>query len=226
MAPLTPLLQMFAESPIRPLQLHMEKVHACVEALLPFFQAVLADNWERAHQLQQKIAYLEQEADNLKRELRLHLPKGIFLPVSRSDLLEVLVLQDELANKAKDIAGLVYGRQMHFAKELTELFLALLKRCQDAVKQAQIAIEELDELLEAGFRGDEVRIVENMIVELDKIEHATDEMQIDLRHKLFQLENTLPPVDVIFLYKLIEWIGNLADDAHSLGGQLHLLIAR
>jgi hypothetical protein len=100
-----------------------------------------------------------------------------------------------------------------------------VKRCLDATHQAERAIEELDELLETGFRGNEVKIVENMIKELDFIERSTDEMQIEVRQALFKLENTLPPVDVIFLYKVIEWIGSLADHAHTVGGQLCLLLA-
>lgn len=226
MAPLTSILQLFGQSPIRPLQTHMEKAYACVEALLPFFQAVLQGDWAQAAACQQEIAALEREADELKKNLRLQLPKNLFLPVPRTDILEMLTMQDQLANKAKDVAGLVFGRHMSFPPEISVLFMALLQRCVDAALQAQQAIEELDELLETGFRGNEVNIVENMIVELDQIEHETDEMQVEIRQILFKLENTLPPVDVMFLYKVIEWTGDLADNAHNVGGQLHLLLAR
>lgn len=226
MAPLTPILQMFGQSPIHPLQTHMEKAYACVASLLPFFQAVLADKWDEAQKYQQHIVTLESEADELKKNLRAHLPNNLFLPVPRSDLLEMLTLQDQLANKAKDIAGLVLGRHMYFPADIANQFLALLQRCLDAAQQAQQAIEELDELLETGFRGNEVKIVEAMIAELDRIENSTDKMQVEIRQTLFTLENTLPPVNVMFLYKVIEWTGDLADDAHAVGGQLYLLMAR
>ena len=36
----------------------------------------------------------------------------------------------------------------------------------------------------------------------------------------------LPPVDVIFLYKIIDWIGDLANRAQTVGGRLQILIAR
>ncbi len=224
--PLTPILQMFGQSPIRPLQTHMEKAYACVEALMPFFQAVLSNDWDNAQRLQQQIAQLEGEADDLKKNLRVHLPKSLFLPVPRTDVLHMLTLQDHLANKAKDIAGLVLGRHMSFPAEITTQFTALLQRCLDAAKQAQQAIDELDELLESGFRGNEVTVVENMIVVLDRIEHETDEMQIEIRRIVFGLEKTLPPVDVMFLYRVLEWVGDLADNAHHVGGQLYLLLAR
>lgn len=226
MAPLTPILQMFGQSPIRPLQAHMEVAYSCVKALLPFFEAVMADDWVQAKKCQEDVVELERKADDLKKDLRLHLPKNLFLPVPRSDLLEMLTLQDRLPNQAKDIAGLVIGRKMSFPKEISALYMDLLARSIEAAKQARRAIEELDELLEAGFRGNEVKIVEDMIQELDRIETMTDQMQAEIRAKLFMLEDTLPPVNVIFMYKVIEWTGYLADHAHSVGGQLYILLAR
>lgn len=226
MAPLTPLFNMFGQSPIRPLQTHMEKASSCAQTLLPFFTEVLAGNWEKAEQHQKTINSLEKDADKLKKDIRLHLPKSLFLPVPRSDLLEMLTMQDKLANRAQDIAGVVLGRQMHFPEVIATPFIEFLKRCLNATSQAQKAIDELDELLETGFRGAEAQLVEEMIIELDKIEQDTDELQVSIRHQLFSLESQLPPIDVMFLYKIIEWTGDLADRAHKIGAQLELLLAQ
>lgn len=224
--PISPLLNMFGRSPIRPLEKHMGKVHECVKQLFPFFEAVLTQNWEKVELLQKDIARLEHEADDLKRDLRLHLPKNLFMPVSRSDLLELLNVQDRLANKAKDIAGVVFGRKMGFPEKLTALFMEFLKRCIEASKQANTAIQELDELLETGFSGSEIKLVEAMIAELSLVERDTDEKQIQLRHIVFALEKEMPSVDVIFLYKIIEWTGELADRAREIGDRLQILLAR
>jgi predicted phosphate transport protein (TIGR00153 family) len=99
-------------------------------------------------------------------------------------------------------------------------------RCLDAAKQACKAINELDELLETGFRGNEVKIVEDMIVTLDSIEHDCDDELAKVRMELFKIEKELHPIDAMFLYQLLQWIGNLADEAQSIGGRLQILIAR
>lgn len=224
--PTTPFLNMFGPSPIRPLEEHMAKVYACVKELQTFFEAVLANNWTKADSLQQEIVRLENKADDMKRELRLHLPNSLFMPFSRSDLLELLKVQDRLANHAKDIAGVVLGRKMHFPADIASLYMEFLARSIEAAKQANTAIHELDELLETGFSGNEVKLVETMIAKLSVIEHATDEQQIKLRHSLFDIEKDLPPVDVIFLYKIIEWTGNLADDSRDVGDRLQILLAK
>ncbi len=224
--PTTPFLNMFGRSPIRPLEEHMSKVHACVSELKKFFAAVLAQQWADAEKTQQEIVRLENEADDLKRDLRLHLPKGLFLPVSRSDLLDLLNVQDRLANKAKDIAGIVLGRKMVFPEVIIQSYQTFLNRCIEAATQADAAIHELDELLETGFSGSEIKLVETMLVELSRIERETDDQQIKLRQIMFQLETELPPVNVMFIYKVIEWTGELADRAREVGDRLQLLLAK
>lgn len=224
--PQSGVLNMFARSPIRPLQQHMEKAQYCAEQLLPYFDAVLEKDWKKAENIQQDISHHEREADTLKMDFRLHLPKNLFLPVPRADLLELLSRQEDIANQAKDIAGIILGRKMQIPITIANEFRTYLSRSIDAALQAKKAISELDELLESGFRGQEVKIVEEIINELNKIENDTDNMQITLRQHLLDIEKELPPVDVMFLYKIIEEIGTLADCSQQVGSRLRMLTAR
>jgi len=109
---------------------------------------------------------------------------------------------------------------------MNEPFLAYTQRCVDTVKQALQTINELDELVETGFRGLEVDRVEKMLEELGNIESETDVMQESLRQTLFKLEAELGPVDVMFTYRLIDWVGNVADNAERVGSRLSLMLAR
>jgi predicted phosphate transport protein (TIGR00153 family) len=220
------IFNMFGPSPIKPIEQHIRKAHQCAKQLYPFFEAVLKKDWKTANNIKNKIVSLEKEADLIKRDLRLHLPTGLFLPVSRTDLLELLSAQDKIANKAEDIAGLITSRKMTIPDALIPIFMPFLHRCLDASKQACKAINELDELLETGFRGSEVKIVEEMILKLDEIEHDSDKMLADIRHQIFELEQELSAIDIMFLYKLVQWIGELADHAQTVGGRLQILIAR
>jgi len=121
---------------------------------------------------------------------------------------------------------MILGRKMQLPDEMRELFLAYGRRSIDAVAQAMDIINELDELVETGFRGLEVDRVESMIDELNKIESETDAMQSELRDTLFSLEDTLRPTDVMFTYRLIEWVGRLADNAQRVGSRLQLMLAK
>ncbi len=224
--PSNPFVSLFGRSPIGPMQQHMAKAHECAANLLPFIEASMAGDWSQAEQIQQQMARLEQEADKLKKDVRLNLPKSLFLPVPRSDLLELLSVQDKVANRAEDIVGLMLGRQMQVPAALQVLMRQYVARTVDASAQALRAMNELDELLETGFAGREAKLVETLVEELGQIEQDTDRLQVEMRRGLFALEKELPPVDVMFLYQIIDWIGDVADRAQRVGNRLEQLLAR
>lgn len=224
--PTNPFVSLFGRSPIGPMQQHIAKAHECAANLVPFFEAVMAQDWAKVAQVQQEMVRLEKEADKLKKSVRLHLPKSLFLPVPRSDLLELLSVQDKVANRAKDIAGLMLGREMVIPGELQPLIRTFVQRTVDASAQALKAMNELDELLETGFGGREAKLVETLVEELDDIEDDTDRLQIDVRRALFKLEKDMPAVDVMFLYQIIDWVGDVADRAQRVGNRLEQLLAR
>lgn len=224
--PTNPFVSLFGRSPIGPMQQHMAKAHECAANLLPFVEASMAGDWVQAERIQQEMARLEQEADRLKKAVRLNLPKSLFLPVPRSDLLELLSVQDKVANRAEDIVGLMLGRQMQVPVALQPLMRQYVARTVDASAQALKAMQELDELLETGFGGREAKLVETLVEELGQIEQDTDKLQVEVRRGLFALEKELPPVDVMFLYQIIDWIGDVADRAQRVGNRLEQLLAR
>lgn len=216
----------FGSSPVDPLQKHMAKVYACASELVPLFNAVINEDWSVVEKQQQKISDLERQADTLKKQLRLNLPKGLFMPMSRQDLLDVLLTQDKIANKSKDIAGIIVGRRMVLPEVIHVDYIRFVQRCVDACKQARKAIDEMDELVETGFSGHEIKIVSDMITRLDEIERDTDSLQSEIRRKLFQIEKDLEPINVMFLYKVIEWTGDVADHSQRVGSRLQLMLAR
>jgi predicted phosphate transport protein (TIGR00153 family) len=219
------LASIFGSSPVMPLEKHVNIAFKAVKSLGAFFDAVIDDDWDTASTLRDKINELEHEADDLKKEIRLHLPKSLFMPVPREDLLELLLVQDKMANLAKDISGVVVGRKMTIPDSITGQFVEFVERNVDAARQARKSVRELDELFTSGFRGAEAQLVEALVEELDRIETDTDDKQADLRWNLYKVEKELDPVDVIFLYKVIEMTGEVADMAERVGRRLELLLS-
>lgn len=221
-----PFGNMFGKSPFKPIQDHMAKSHSCAQALIPFFEAATSKDWKLATEKRKELAKLENEADKLKRNVRIHMPKNLFLPVPRTDLLDMLTMQDQIANAAKDISGIMLGRKMEIPESMAESLLGFVKESIATSEQALKAINELDELVETGFGGREVQLVEKLIRELDRLENISDKTEIKIRAALFKLEKDMPPIDAMFLYKVIDGIGELADRAQRVGSRLQLLIAR
>ena len=61
---------------------------------------------------------------------------------------------------------------------------------------------------------------------LDALESEADQLQSELEARVMQKESSLPPVDVMFLYRVLSWTGNLADYSNRIGNSLHLLVTR
>ncbi len=219
------VLNIFASSPFRPLQDHMSRVCACVSSLVLYFGLVFEQKWDKVEQEYLVIARLEREADKLKRDIRQHLPTSLFMPVSRSDLLELLAVQDKLANQTKDIAGVILGRKMQIPTEMQAAILDFVRISVRAAQQAVQVGSAFDELLELGFKGREAARVSQEITVLEGIEKESDNVQIQIRRQLFAMERDLNPVDVMFLYQIIDWIGEIADRAQRVGHCIDLLLA-
>ncbi|MEF8699781.1 MAG: TIGR00153 family protein [Candidatus Accumulibacter sp. UW26] len=221
-----PMAALFGKSPFKPLQQHMRMIVDCVAEVPALFTAVIENDHARVEVQKDKIFAKEHEADEIKNELRNHLPRSMLLAVDRRDLLELLAMQDTIADVAQDIAGLLVERKMEVPAGMAEPLTRFVSRCVDTCEQAHKIIEELDELLEIGFRGREVERVEAMILELGHMESDTDVMGMSLSRVLFSQEDSLKPVSVMFWYQLIQWVGNLADYAEKVGDRLRLMIAR
>jgi predicted phosphate transport protein (TIGR00153 family) len=221
-----PIASLFGHSPFKPLQEHMRIVSECVAVVPTLFDALVAGDSDGVTAAKDRIFERENEADRLKNQLRIQLPKSLFMPVDRRDLLELLDVQDSIADTAQDIAGLMVERNMEVLDEMKEPLLKLVARCVDTCEHSAKIVGELDELVEVGFGGREATRVEAMVEELNKIEDETDELGMALAKSLFANEDKLGAVSVIFWYQMIQWVGDLADYAEKVGDRLRLLIAR
>jgi len=180
------LANIFGSSPVRPLEKHIGISFSCAKQLKPFFAAAIKGDWEKVAVVRGEIERLEHEADDLKKKIRLGLPKSLFMPVPREDLLELLLVQDKIANRTKDVSGIVLGRKLPIPADIADQFLEFVDRNVDAAKQARKSVRELDELFTAGFRGAEVELVTALIEELDQIETESEILgQVQCRKHLW-----------------------------------------
>ncbi len=224
--PTFPLANLFGRSPFVGLQEHMRVVVACARRMGPVMDALCSGDRDALKAETEAVFALEQQADEVKNELRVHLPRHLLMPVDRRDLLEILHSQDSIADTAQDIAGLFMERDMRLPVEFHDPLKALTEACISVVVDCHEAIERLDELLEVGFRGRQVEQVEEMLDALNLAEDRTDDLGISLTRLLFAREDQLSPVSVMLWYRVIEWIGDLADNAEKVANRLRLLIAR
>jgi hypothetical protein len=226
MSSTNPFANLFGKSPFSALQGHMRVVLECVNQMPALFVALASGDHNEVAAVKDIIFEKEEEADRIKNEMRNRLPKSLFMPVDRRDLLEVLQMQDSIADTAQDIAGLLVERPMELPEFMQEPMFTLTHRCVEVCEKSAEIIEELDELLAMGFRGKEASRVEEMVTALNKLEDETDLLGLELTRRLFQHEDEIKPVSVMMWYQMIQWVGDLADYAEKVGDRLRLMIAR
>lgn len=217
---------MLGKSPVQPIQEHIDIACQCAALLPSLVEAANLNDWDKVTTINKEIRDLENQADTIKLSIRSNLPKSLFMPVPRQDLLELVMVQDKIANIAKSISGMINQRNIQLPAEMYEDFYSFVLLCIEASNSARESVHELDELYHTGFRGAEVKLVQGLIDTLDSIETKTDEKQDLLQQSLFKIEKDLNPIDVMFLYKLIDKIAEIADMSERVGRRLELLLAK
>ena len=214
------------KSPFGPIQAHMIVSKASVEELINFLQFAIDLSWDEAVQSRKLISELENQADALKAETRGLLTKSIFLAVPREDILDLIKLADEIPNTVKDISGLMIGRQMEIPKQIAPSFLLFAKEAAAITDAAAEAVDYIDELFQFSFGGNAAIKMQQLIEKLNSLENKNDHSEITLRAELFAIEKDFPPINIVFLYDIINKIGELSDRAEQVGHRISLIASR
>ncbi len=221
-----PLSGLLRGSPFKPIQEHMKIVFSCVCLIPPLFDAVYREDQIQVAEFARRINKLETDADKLKSTYRLNMPKSLFLPVDRKDLLNLISDQDKIADYAEDIGKVFLFRKMTVPDGIKELLDELLEGTMEISGAAKEMIERLDELLEVGFTNREIDKVSDMIAGVRRSEHNIDDIAHRLRAALFAIEDNLNPVSVIFWYKIIDLLEIISDQSENVADRMLLFLSK
>lgn len=220
------VLSLFGKSPFGPIQDHMRQVLDCVRHLRPLLDAVCeADEAAMAAEVE-AIDRLEAECDRIKNEIRDHLPRALFLPVDRRDLLEIVHLQDSIADSLQEAAGLLTLRPMRVPPPLCVPIQTFTSDVLDVVERGGQVIDRLDELVETTFGGPEAARVHQLVDEMSEAENKSELLCRQVMQQLFGLETDLSPVEVMLWREILLRIAEVANNAERAANRLRLLIAK
>jgi predicted phosphate transport protein (TIGR00153 family) len=210
------IANLFGRSPFIPLQAHMQKVAECVELVPAAFEAFIAGEGEKVEELAGRISKLEHEADQIKHDIAASLPRGLFMPVDRARLVDILGLQDSLANRAENIAKLMTFKAARAFPGFDDLFRQFLAKCTETFDGTRRIVGELDELLESGFGGAEAEKVRAMVDQVALTEHEADVLNHQLIRELLLHEDQMSYGDFFLWTRIIRQTAQLSDRAESL----------
>ena len=205
------------------LEEHVQGCAKCVARLPKYFEAAQAGQWERARKIQEDIAALESAADDLKGAVRKNLPRGLWMSVSRTDLLELVRMQDKMANDTKDVVGLSLGRQLAFPKQLKKPLDKYIATVVDSAHAAVAVVSATRDLARAAFGARQIKAISSRAAAVERLERKSDDLQSKLRAKLMAHEEKLSPIDAMFLYQLLLQIGEIADSAEKVAHRAQII---
>jgi len=208
---MTNILSLFSKSPFERLYEHRMKVNECVDQLKPLFEALFAEDSEKLESISKKISQLEGEADTIKAEARVIIPKGVFLPVNREDLMRYLKLQDNLADTMEDISLIIGLKKIKAPKELAEEIMSFIDTVLVVCSIGNETTKNLTALAASGFKGEEVDTVLALVEKSEKAERESDKVGLALARKLFTYEDEMKPADLFLWFRIFDLIGDLAD---------------
>ena len=219
------LSEVLSSSPLAVMERHAETCLDCVTKLMAYFEAAQAGDWNKAEKLQLEISRLEGIADEIKMDVRKNLPRGLWMSVSRTDLLELVRVQDKMANETKDIAGLSLGRNLAFPQKLEKSLFKFIETVIEASAKAVEVVSATRDLSRTAFGAWQAKAIVSKCALVEKIERRSDELQSKLRAKLKAHEEDISPVDAIFLYQLLSNIGEIADHAEKVSHRAQIIAA-
>ncbi|NGX59332.1 MAG: hypothetical protein KR126chlam3_00483 [Chlamydiae bacterium] len=218
------IARLFGKSPFAPLQSHMNKVASCMEKLTKIIESLADDDTKKIQRLVEDLSQLEHEADLTKNDIRNHLPKSIFMPIDRGHFLEILAIQDSIADTSEDVGITLTLRPLENYEWLKDELLELYLKSAEVFWDTKRIIEEIDQLLESAFGGIEAEKVKNMVEETAFKEHQTQKLKRVLLKKLFTKGANLSTPAFYHWLRLIEDIGTLAQTSEKLANRIRMVL--
>lgn len=218
------ILNLFGRSPFAPMQTHIDLVANCVQALPSLFEALYKKDYAELEKKSEEIAVIEHQADMTKNDIRNNLPKSLYLPIDRTQLLEILALQDSIADKAEDVAVLVTLKQLDMPAHLKVDFDKFLQENLKTFAIVKAIMHEVHQLLESSFGGNEAEKVRGMVDEVAFHEHEADMIQRALLKKLYSDEHAMHFTTFQLWQKIFQATGDISNLSEKLAYRVRMTL--
>ncbi|MDD4248068.1 MAG: TIGR00153 family protein [Methanosarcina sp.] len=221
------VLDVVADSPFVPLEMHAKKGVLAVEKLSEAMEAYCKGDQVLLNERTEEIDILEHDADKIKQKIRASIPSSIRLPVNKKDLLSFLKQQDSIADFAQASAYWMTLRPCkNLPDEIKEGFLELMAASLKTARLYDELVGELYKLLATSFSKEEIKETMQIVPEVERLEHDVDVLETALLKKIFEHEDALGGAGVCHLMGLVEKVGGIADKSASAADRLRSMILR
>jgi len=219
-----PFFQMFMTSPFDGLKEHAEKVKECALLFQQAIECRLSEKCNSFENFRNEVTRLESEADAIKRRIRGHLPIGTFLTVDKFQIFRYIKEQDEVLDKVEDALDWIsFKPDFAIEDEIAKNIKQLVDMTLNPIEELSLLIDKARDYFQTYSEANRLKVKE-VINNLRTYEHEADKIEKTLKRQIFMSD--IDPVNVFFLVKLVEDIGDIADHAENTGDMMRAMIAR
>ena len=212
--------KLFGRSPFGQIQQHMDQVNKCIDKMSEVIDAVKAEKFELVEDLTYEVSKLEHEADQIKDNIRERLLKSFIMPIDRKEVLEILSLQDSLADTAEDVCKVLTIRKLPFPDDIRADFDKFLELNINACAISAKIIGQLDELIDAGFGGIEAERMRSLAKDAAFAEHQADVVQMSLLKTLYAHDTEFSVGEFHLWMRFTRVLGRLGNISENLADRV------
>jgi predicted phosphate transport protein (TIGR00153 family) len=214
------IAKLFGKSPFSPIQLHLEKVSSCMKELKTIVSDLTDHNQPNIELLVIHLLKLHHEAEMIKKDIQMHLPKGLFLALNKRELLKFLEIQDHLCHTCLEIGHTLSLHKLTSMNHVIDYFKNFFLKNNETFHQGFLIMKEMEKLMESSFGGLEAQKVQAMINQLEKMRKDSEEMKHKLIQKIYDLGKNLSAPEFFQWMQLIEKVHLISKGSENLS--LHI----
>lgn len=217
-----PLLDALRKSPFDGLTEHAARVKECIKIWKQAVSAYIEKNYNEFDKLSKKVQKLEHEADLIKGNINAHLPKGIRMPVYKSDFMLCLKEQDSILDFAEDTVIWLSFKKVDLEPVKDDL-LELLQKITETVETLEKVALNIQAFF-TGWKKTKRAEMKELLKQVHTQEWESDRLEKKLSKKIFNSD--YEAIDIYYISKLISLIADIANHAENGGDKIRAMIAK
>ena len=214
---------MFCKSPFEGLQKHADKVKECTHLFREAVVCHMGQECKRFDLLTEQVARMESEADEIKRNIRNHLPRGILMPVDKFQFFQYLGEQDKVMDEVEEALFWLSFRPEGIPAELATTIHDLVEAVIPPIEKLPELVTLATEYFKSRSEAQRTRM-KSLIRDIRQHEREADHLERELKFKIF---TTIKDALVVYhLVRLVEHVGDIADHAQNASDRMRVMIAK
>ncbi|MDN5341584.1 DUF47 family protein [Oceanotoga sp. DSM 15011] len=170
------------------------------------------------------IDSLEDEADEIKRNIRQNLKRGYMYRFERVDLLDYIEIQDKIADSFEDIGRLMLLNEVEITPEAKAKIFSIVEEVEKMIDLFKKSVKFLEEVIDSDFSKEKLEAHFKDITEIKWYEKDIDSKIFEFGKWLFSQKNDMNPVDIFFLRQIILILSEIADTCQNVSDRIFILI--